>query len=299
MKTFNEILVSFLAEIKIQLKPKSYSSYTGKTKVFSEWLSSKSLEGKPLSEITKHNISEFFIYLATDRALDKTTCQKYYINIKSVWKYAIKRGDANILPFDLITFPRKKEDKSAQVISPEHMKILLTKIKEKDPQLYLAWETQYYTCIRPGKELRLLKVGDINFESGTLLVTSEHAKTGKKRVVTIPTQLLDIYDRYEIKKENKGLFLFGRRHKPDNKPCSINMLRWRFNKIRDELGLPKEYKFYSAKHTSITRLHNSGAPLLSSMEHAGHTSIAAHQHYLHRHNTTVNESIRNNYPSPY
>jgi integrase len=252
----------------------------------------------PISDLDRDTISAFFIYLATDKNLDKTTCQKYFISLKSVWKYAVKRGEVNVLPFELVAFPRKKEDKSAQVINADDMKKLLPKIKEEDPQLYLAWMTQYYCCLRPGKELRLLKVGDINYELGTIVVRSENAKNGHKRVVTIPSQLLKTYQEYDILSADKSLYVFGKKHKPDTRPCSVNMLRWRFNNIRDSLGLSKGYKLYSAKHTGLTRLHNSGASLLNSMEQAGHSSIAAHQHYLHKHNSVVNEVIRDKYPDP-
>jgi integrase len=299
MKTFAEILPSFLSDIQIRLGEKSYRSYKGQTKVFSEWLEKNGYSTTPLSGITKEIIADFFHYLAVDRELDRPTCQKYFLNIRMVFKYAIKRNEAEYLPFDLITYPKKKEDKSAQVINPDHIKMLLPKIKEKDPQLYLAFLTEYYTFLRPGTELRLLKVGDISMEAGTIQVTQAHAKTGHKRIVTVPNQLLDLYREYDIDKADKELYVFGKHHKPDNKPCSVNMLRWRFNKVRDELGLPKGYKLYSGKHSGATALHNTNKVSLHSlMSQLGHSRLSSTQHYIKNHAGFIDTQIRDSFPSP-
>jgi site-specific recombinase XerD len=300
MKTFNEILVPFLAEIKIQLKPKSYSSYTGKTKVFSEWLNSKSLQSKPLSEITKHEISEFFMHLATDKALDRPTCQKYFLAIRKVFQYARNRELIAAIPFDLVSYPQKKADMSSEVIAQEHMKVLLGEIKKKDPQLYLACMVEYYCFIRPGTELRLLKVGDIDFNNGTIQVVTDHAKNGHKRIVTVPSQLSQIMSELGIDKADKSLYVFGKSKRPDGKPCSVNMLRYRFNNYRDKLGLSKGYKLYSFKCTGATRLHNTNTvSMVELMNQLGHSRLEATQRYLKQHAGFINPRIKEGFPSPY
>jgi integrase len=300
MKTFNEIAPLFLKEMEIKITSKSLSGYKNHTTVFSEWLETQGMAKLPISDLDRDTISSFFIYLATDKDLDRPTCQKYYLSLRKVFQYALKRGELSVIPLDLVVFPRKKEDKSSQVISPEHMKILLPEIKKKDKQLHLACMTEFYTFLRPGTELRLLKVGDLDLNNGTVQVIQDHAKNGHKRIVTIPNQLVELYKEYGIDKADKGLYVFGKSKRPDTRPCSVNMLRWRFNKYRDQFNMPKGYKFYSFKCTGATILHNSNkVSMRELMDQLGHSRLEATQHYLKRHAGFVNPRIRDNFPDPY
>jgi site-specific recombinase XerD len=280
---------------------RDWSSDVCSSDLFSLWLKDHGLSQTPLKELTNDNIADFFVYIARDKDLDRPTCEKYCHSIKSVFQFFEESEQISKLPFKNVTYPINKRDCGAQVITTEHLKILLEDMKKTDKQLYLAFMTQFYCCLRPGKELRLLKVGEISFANGTVVVNTENAKTGNKRIITIPKQLIDLFYEYAIDKYDKTLYVFGnnKRGEPGEHPWSENMLRYRFNKFRDKYNMPKEYKFYSAKHCSATLLHNSGASLLTSMSHLGHSNIGSHQHYLHKHNGTVNEIIRDHYPNPY
>jgi integrase len=284
----------------MQVGDKSYASYVGKNKVFSEWLSSAGLDQICISQITNQNIADFFVYLATEKGLDRTTCQKYYLNIRKVFSYAHQRGEIESIPFSLVVFPQKKEDKSAGVIPQDHMRVLMETIKKKDKQLYLACMTEFYCFIRPGTELRLLKVSDIDLNNGTIQVGSDHAKNGHKRIVTVPNQLIELFKEYGIDKAEKGMYVFGRSKRPDTAPCSVNMLRYRFNKYRNKLKMARQYKLYSMKHSGATLLHNSNqVSLRDMMDQLGHSRMEATQRYIKKHAGIINPRIKENFPNPY
>lgn len=298
-KTYDEILPAFLYEKGIELKDRTYLNYVSKTKLFTSWLKNRSMSELPLRKITNNHISEFFIYLAKERDLDRPTCEKYFLVLRTLWRYAKKRGEVDILPFDLVTFPAKKEDNSAEVIIPEHLRLILPEMKEKDKQLYLAAMMEYYCFIRPGTELRLMKVKDIDLVNGTIQVSTGHAKNGHKRIVTMPVQLIEICKEYGIDKADKELFIFGKHKRIEDRPLSVNMLAYRFNKIRNRLNLTKRYKFYSFKHTGATALHNSNiVSLRQLMDQLGHSRLSATEHYIKRHAGFVNTAIREYFPSP-
>jgi integrase len=300
MKSFDQILPQFLANVKIRVKERAYSAYKGKSRVFSEWLAKNSFSGLPLAEINEQIIEQFSIYLANERRLDRPTCQKYMTLLKQIFQYGITRGDATKIPTDLFVLPQKGIDHSAQVISKEHNKILLDDIKAHDKQLYLACMTQFYTFLRPGKELRLLKVGDIDFERGTINVIQEHAKNGHKRTVTVPNQLVQILHELKIDTADKDLFVFGKGRKPAKEPCGQNVLTYRFRTYRKKHGFPDGYKLYSAKHTGASYLHHTGnVSMISLMNQLGHSNLASSQHYIHKIGGTVDEKIREGFPSPY
>jgi integrase len=300
MKTFDQILPQFLANVKIRVKERAYSSYKGKARVFSGWLAQNGLNGLAIGSINEQHIEQFSIYLANERKLDKPTCQKYMTLLKQIFQYGIARGEATKIPTDLFVLPQKKKDCSAQVISKDHNKILLEDIKAHDKQLYLACMTQFYTFLRPGKELRLLKVGDIDFERGTISVIQDNAKNGHKRTVTVPSQLSQILSELGIDRADKDLYVFGKGRKPAKEPCGQNVLGYRFRTYRDKYGMSDGYKLYSYKHVGASYLHNEGSvSMISLMNQLGHSNLASSQHYIHKIGGTVDEKIREGFPSPY
>lgn len=297
-KTYEDILPGFLMEKETINQHKSFSAYNCHTKIFLEWLKDNGLAEQPIKKITSENITSFFYFLGKEKGLDRTTCEKYYLDIRQVFKLAQKLGELETIPFDFVVLPRKKKDQGAEMIQSYHLKPLLLNIREKDPQLFLACMIQYYCFIRPGKELRLLKIGDIDLEKGLITVRQENAKNKKKQIVTIPSQLIEICKEYEIDKVDNNLFVFGKNKQFGAIPISINMLRYRFNKFRESMDLPKEYKLYSMKHTGASNLHLSGISMRELMDQLRHTKLEATQHYLKRHCGIVNDRIRDNFPSP-
>lgn len=297
-KSIEELLPSFILEKEVSTQHKTVRGYEGNIYVFLDWLKGKGIENIPIREISENNITDFFYYLGKDKGLDKPTCEKYCLHIKALFTYAYNRGELNDIPFTYIVYPRKKKDQSADVISNTHLKLLLNFIRELDPQLFLACIIEYYCFIRPGRELRLLKIGDIDCENGLIIIQQENAKNKKRQIVTMPQHLINICKEYKIDIVDKSLFIFGKRKVFGNVPISINMLRYRFNIIRDKLNLPKTYKLYSMKHTGASNLHRSGISMRELMDQLRHTQLDATQHYLKKHCGIVNDRIRDNFPSP-
>lgn len=297
-RTIAEILPEFLEGKSVETQGITAQSYQHHTEILLEWLKRQGLSGLPINKITPQNMRGFFLYLARERDLDRPTCERYLIHIRLLFRYAQTIGEIDRLPFSDVILPRKKKDSSAAVIRPEHLKPLLEEIKKCDPQLFLACMIQYFCFIRPGRELRYLKIGDVYLDCGYMTVRLENAKSKREDSVTIPHQLIDILREYGIGQADKSLYIFGVKKKFGTKPVSVNMLRWRFNKIRDRLQLPKEYKFYSFKHTGASMLHQSGASLRDIMDQLRHVNLSATQHYIKKHSGIISERIRDNFPSP-
>ncbi len=297
-KTIEEMIPGFLAEKGMTLQGRSFLPYLNHTRRFVEWLKWNNLADQPMRKITTQNITDFFYYLGRDRDLDRPTCEKFFLTLRQLFNYARKHGEVYDIPFDDVTFPRKKKDQGADIIQPVHLKPLLLEIKEHDPQLFLACMIQYYCFIRPGRELRLLKIGDIDCNLGLITIRQENAKNKLRQVVTMPQQLIDICLEYGIDTADKSLFIFGKKKRFNTKPISVNMLRWRFNQFRDSMELPKGYKFYSFKHTGASNLHMSGISMRELMDQLRHTKLDATQHYLKKHCGIVNNRIRDNFPDP-
>lgn len=298
-RTFSEVAEEFLRKGEISLRHRTFVNQKGQVTAFGRWLKEHDLDSIPIRKISSETISDFFVFLAKEKHLDRPTCEKYFLVLRALWRYAVKNSDASVIPFDNIAFPPKGRDCSAKRIPEKDRQILLTEIKRMDPQLYLACMFEYYCAIRPGNELRLLKVKDIDFSAGVVFIDAERAKSGRGEFITMPKQMVRLCREYRIDKANPDFFVFGKKRVPGPQNMSVNMLAFRFNKIRDLLHLSKEYKLYSMKHTGCTAL--SDAKIVSSVEmmhHFRHTKLDVMLHYIKKHGGIINTDIRDFFPDP-
>jgi integrase len=80
----------------------------------------------------------------------------------------------------------------------------------------------------------------------------------------------------------------------------VNSFRCRFNRFRDELGLSKDYKFYSMKHTGACFLLEKGNVTMKDLQlHLGHADMNSTSRYVANLGWNLAEKIRDNFPDPF
>ena len=299
-KRFDEVLAAFLPEKEIQVCRKAYLSYTRTSDIFIVWLKNKDLFDKPMRKITAQDIADFSVY-AAGLKYDKPTCEKFIMNLKVIFKYALKRDEIDKLPFDrdLIVFPKKGKDCSAALIPSHVVPQLLADIKEHDPQLFLACMLEFYCGIRPGREVRLVKVRNFDLKEGVLTIEAEMSKNGKTGRITMSDELVEICREYGIADADPDLYVFGKNKHLDSRPLSENMLRFRFNKYRDKHGLSKDVKLYSFKHLGASYLvHSQTVDIEQLRQHLRHSNRSATSHYVKKVIGQHNDAIKTKFPNP-
>lgn len=287
----------YLASRKTGLKPKTYSTYQSKMRIFVNWLDNNRYGDFDLTAIDTRIIHKFFEFLIKESRLDKLTIEKYEQILRDYFNFLIKKEKLRDNPVKDISKPPKLKDMAARPIHDRDMKLLLTHIQDSNPQLYLACMFQYYLAIRPGQEMRLLKVKDVDVYNHKVVVVDESAKT-RRRVIDMPLELAELCIKFQIDHYNRDFYVFSKNGIPGSLPLGHNTLRNRFNKFRDELNLPEIYKFYSMKHTGGGKLLEAGLTLEEIRDHFGHKSIETTDHYLKRHFGNRNTRIINNFPKP-
>ena len=278
-------------------KGETLRTYRSRYRVFEQWLVKNKLEKVDLQAIDNMVILQFFSYLKNDRNLCSRTYSSYVFLLKELFDYAIKQGGIHENPVYSIPPNRNERDLGAERITKPDLALIMSKIDKDYPQLGLAGRFMYYCGMRPGYEVRWLKVGDIDFHRGIVTVRAEIAKTDKDRKILLP----DVFKEYLIKVWHldvfdKDLYVFGHTGTPGTIPFGKNTLRNRFNQIRDRLKLPKYYKFYSFKHTGAVALAEQGESIINIRDHLGHTSIETTEYYLKRLGFNESKIIRNNFP---
>ncbi len=299
-RKFEEVLSDFLPEKKIQVCAKSYLSYTRAAYVFGKWMREKGLSDRPIRKITPHDIADFSVHVA-GLGYDKPTCAKFIMNIKVVFKYAMKRGEIDVLPFDkdLIVLPKKGRDRSAALIPTDVLPVLLADMRENDLQLFLACMLEFYCGVRPGREVRFIKVRNFDLNNGVLTVDADKTKNGRVGRITMSDDLVQICKDYGMVGADPELYVFGKNKHMDVRPVSENMLRFRFNKFRDKHGLSADVKLYSFKHTGASYLvHSKIVDILQLKDHLRHSNLSATEHYVKRLLGDNNEAIKTMFPNP-
>ena len=271
----------FLVEIKERVNKKSYENYVSKLRMFNAWLKLNKLDQMNISFITRQHIINFSIYLSSELGLSRLTIKKYIQNVNMFFNFELDRGTITANPVVRIPTVGKIVDCASVPLQADDRIKLKEAVSTNDPQLWLASQIQYYCAIRPGTELRLLKIAHIDFENSQFRITNDIAKNNTTEIVKIPELLLK-----EMKLQrldlfiDKSLFIFGKFGRPGTVPLGKNTLTNRFNRFREALGISEDKKFYSWKHTGAIQLLNNGAKPYDIQGHLRHKSFTTTEVYL-------------------
>ena len=286
-------------ELSEQLDPKGETlrTYRSRFRIFGMWLTKNNLSIVDLSAIDNSVILSFFSYLRTERKIVAHTYVSYNYIIRNMFDFVRRQHGITENPVYDIPTNRMTSDNGAERIDKNDLDSIMAMISKRYPQVGLAAKFMYYCGMRPGYEIRLLRIGDIDFRRGLVNVSADIAKTDKARKVIIPDVFKDeLINVWHLDVYNKDFYIFGRAGCPGVQVLGKNTLRNRFNQVREALKLPKYYKFYSFKHTGAVTLAEQGESIINIRDHLGHTSIESTEHYLKRLGCNESKTIRHNFP---
>ena len=286
----------YLAEVESQLAKKTYQTYQSKFRIFNLWLQSRKVSANDISSFTNSDIVEFFRFLIDKRKLSRRSIQKYQQILKMFFAWCQGKKLCAFNPVHDLPSTSRKNDSAPRPIVRADIEIFKDELK-KDPELWLAVQLEYYCALRPGQEIRLMKVKDIDLVKGTIRVDSLRAKTRCERIVTMPHQLLLQLRQLGLQDIERDYYVFGRGGIPGEEPIGKNYLRNRFVKVRKLLKMPYEYKFYSWKHTGAVEADEAGISFKDISMHLGHTSLQTTDMYFKNKKPGTSKAIREHYPT--
>ena len=274
-------LSEFLIQIKEKVNHKSYENYVSKLRTFNAWLKLNKLDRLHIKNINRQHIINFSIYLSSDLGLSRLTIKKYIQITAMYFNFELDRGTIASNPVIRIPTVGKIVDCASVPLQMDDRIKLKTAVSTADPQLWLASQIQYYCAIRPGTELRLLKISYIDFDNSQFRIPNVDAKNNMTEIVKIPDLLLNEMKRQNLDSfQDKSLYIFGKFGRPGLVPLGKNTLRNRFNRFREELGISEDKKFYSWKHTGAIQLLQNGAKPYDVQGHLRHKSFTTTEVYL-------------------
>jgi integrase len=281
------------------LRPETIMTYTSRCRIFRLWLDANGYAHIDITAVDNSKIIAFFIYLRNERKLSRRAYNSYAEILMAFFNFVIRQNGISVNPVHTLPENCAVKDMGAERIHRDDLRRIYQILDSEDRQLALACRFEFFCGLRPGYEVRLLRVGDIDFREGysKVRVLAFNAKKKRRREVIIPDDFREyLIKEWQLHSYDKNLFVFGKNGFPEIKAVGKNTFRRRFNKIRDRLNMPTEYKLYSMKHTGATMLAEQGEPIINIRDHLGHTSIATTEHYLNRHGINNSQTIRHNFP---
>lgn len=277
----DSLVSRYLEYIKPNLRKKSHQDYSTKLYAFARY-ANENLAGITVSSMQRKMILPFFENLANKNKLCRRTIEKYMQVVRSFFSWCedieVRQDDTN----PIVRIPKFGNviDCSTGVFDIDERIRLRDAIKPREPFLWLACEMLYYCAIRPGTEMRLMKIGDIDFVNRNICVRAELAKNKTKEFVGIPDILLQHMFELHLNMFDKELYIFGRYGQPSTEPMGKNTMRNRFNSYRELLHISTDKKFYSWKHAGAISAAQNGATIFELKDQLRHKSVVTTEEYL-------------------
>lgn len=288
----------FIEYKRSEITIKTYQTYVSKLRLFKMYLQEQGKVLEMVQLIDNNLIVSFMKHIAEKKKLSRLTMDKYQQILYTFFEY-LRKNKKLIKENPVTNIPRVGilKDEAAAGLPERYRHRLQTEIEKEDPQLWLCCLMQYYAAIRPGNEMRFLKVKDINFDIKVITIRNYHAKNGRTEAIQMPDALYNWLIRYNIDLSAQDYYVFGKDGIPGINALGKNSLRIRFNKYRDRLNLPKDVKLYSWKHSGAQELSDAGVNTYEISKHLRHKSIVTTEHYTRKRLGQRCSAIKHDFPA--
>lgn len=258
------------------LEPASMVKYQRTATRLIEWLNKKRIPHRDIQEITQENIEQFLNDLKKEKKFSNREYNNTYDFTRTIFNFLLKKKYISESPcagIDKMKAPSVKH----RYFDEKNLNII-TRAMETDPYLYFACQTVYYLCIRSEKELMNLKVGNILWSQNKIL--AEITKGKSERYIPMDANIKELFLKNKIDQFPSDYYVFSIEGEPSLKPFGKGFFSKRFRKIRDAVGLDKNFTIYGFKHSRVIHLKQDGASDSDIMSLTGHKDFAAYAKYL-------------------
>lgn len=272
------------------IKQATYNNYVCRLNQLISWNDSLGAPIVYIYQFDRPYLESFLEHIYLDRDTTPKTRNNYLNWLSSICNWMKGCGYIQENPAENISKLREK-DKFRKALDEKDMKLLSNYLYEHDKYFLLACLMHYYTLVRPN-ELAYIRIEDIRIKEQTLFVSHTFSKNRKDAVVTIPTRVIRMMIDLDIFNYPGTYYLFGRDFKPCENRADGRIFRERWIKVRDALGFPPEYQFYSLKDTGITDAIDR-VGLTIAKDQARHSSVATTNKYVRKEQMKAHPELKN------
>ncbi|MCR4964875.1 MAG: tyrosine-type recombinase/integrase [Bacteroidales bacterium] len=278
--TVDEAVHRFLMAKEKRLRPASMRSYRSFAGIFLQYMKKIGLEGKYCLMVEKSHLVSFMEWAADQGNLSNRTYNNYAGFLSTLFEFVVQRGYMAENP--ATNLPRLKVDRKSRTIIPaSDRKRIMEYYQKTCPRFCHVMQLCFRLFIRP-KEICMLQVGDVDLNRKILRVKATVSKNHNERELGIPDCLLDYFKTISDLPQAYYIFADRNTYEPGKKMMAPTRIAERWKMMRDELGFPEEYQFYSLKDTGITEMLEAGVPAKYVKELADHHSLRMTEMYTHK-----------------
>jgi integrase/recombinase XerC len=276
----------FLAHIRTErgLSVKTIGAYAYDLAKFSEFVNKELGKGWRLEDIDQYVIKAYMQFLADTgykKGNSAVSRGRKLATIKSFFKYLISEGKIKTDLASQVKMPKIKQ-KEPSYLTEQEYKRLLRVVRKNATKYFKARDTAIITLLL-GMGLRLselveLKIGDVNFDDGSIKVTR---KGNQERILPANDGVMISIQRYlKTRKDSSSsspLFLSKRNKRIDN--ASVWYM---VKKYLKQAQIEKDkLSPHTLRHTFATTLLKQGENILTIKELLSHRNLRTTERYLH------------------
>ncbi|MFI8379941.1 site-specific tyrosine recombinase [Leeuwenhoekiella sp. NPDC079379] len=290
-------LTDYKVYLKLErgLSENSIVNYAFDIQKLINWLTLSDTETTPLS-LNKEHLQEFIYSVAKD--LNPASQSRLISGLKGYFDYLVFEDYRKDNPTDLIESP-KIGRKLPDTLSEDEVNSIIDAVDLSLPQgeRNRAILETLYGCGLRVSELLNLKLSDLFFDEGYILVTGKGDKQRFVPIAPITMRYINIYkDQIRIhenpKPEFKNILFLNRRGAQLTRAMIFTIVK-QHTKIA---GIQKTISPHTFRHSFATHLLQNGADLRAIQLMLGHESITTTEIYMHIDRTHLAQVMNEYHP---
>lgn len=266
---FNDVINSFLTEKTKELRPDTIRSYQSDSRLFLEWLEENGYDNLFVTKFTKALATRYLEYIYNVRNVSQNTYNNHLRFLRVLFNWMQDHSYITYNVFNEIK-PKRKTPKKRVLIPAEIRTQIIDYLTKNNPKYLIVCKMVYYCLIRP-KEIRHLKVGNVDFYGNAIRITEDNAKNHHCRIVPVPPDLMT--NLQYLKDYSKELYIFGTDLKPAKRPAYDAKFTKLWDAMRRRLHFSNDMQLYSLRDTAMTDFIKAGMDPLTVKQLADHYSL--------------------------
>lgn len=272
---------------KGMVRRKTFFTYQSHLKNLDAFVKAKKLRSVNVA------VADAFLAHLTENGKAAATVNAHRRTFNQAFNFCVKKKTLTKNPFrETVRLSGESDSKMP------FMKTQAFFVKSKmTPELWAAARWLYYCFIRPG-ELRLIRVGEVDWDEGKILVKSDISKNKKSQWVIIPDVLMKELKPLCLWQYNPTWFLVGEDGLPSEECVGYNFWSYRHLKLLRGLKFDtSQYSLYSWKHTGVYQLAKATKDYRAVQLQCRHHSLDMTMKYLRKIGIMEYNNIRDEFPA--
>ncbi len=273
-----EAAADFVREKEKDLRKDTVRSYRSKLSFFTGWCEKTGISDWLCGRFTSSQAAKILDEYGGGRSTCAFNSMLQFL--KSLFRSLVSRGLAAHNPFAAFK-AKKKETKRRVTIPKQDRRRILGYFHKRGMNGYVAMIRLCFKYLVRPKEILMLRVRDIDFDTGLLRIPPEVSKNHIERIIALGYDVMKYFRELTGKGCAADSYIFSTDYKPGNRLYTTKNMFATWQRMRERLSMPDTYHFYSLKDTGITEMLESGMPSKFVKDLAGHHSLSMTERYLH------------------